>query len=314
MKKILTLALCLLLVASVAFASDLSSLMKSGSENSAVQEAVKSAVKDAVKEGVKEAVTDAVKGAVKEAMDDGKLHGNDQLKTSKLAAQRGTVGQMLAEELLGDKKGELLTTYEKYTDAVMALRQKKVRAIVMDEMPAKRFLRSVDGLMIMPEALSTENYAIGFKKGNSELIEQVNKILNEMKADGSLKAIIEKYYTNDISSFKPENIDLNPGAKNGDLIVGTEAGFAPYELKSGNGFVGIDVEMCAAIAKKLDRKLVIMNMNFDSLPTAVSTGKVDMICAGITVTDERKQNMDFSVDYIEGAKQVALINADDYSK
>lgn len=309
MKKILLFVLCFMLVASVACASDLNSALNDAMKDSltnTVKNEVKSTVKDAVKEGVKE--------GLKAALDDGKLHGIEQLKTSKLAAQRGTVGQSIAEDLLGNKKGDLLTTYEKYVDAVQALRQKKIRAIVMDEMPAKRFLKEVNGLMIMPQELSSENYAIGFKKGNKDLVNSVNSILKQMKSDGSLKAIIEKYYTNDISSFKPENIDFNPNAKNGELVVGTEAGFAPYELKAGNSFVGIDIEMCAAIAKKLDKKLVVLNMNFDSLPTAVSMGKVDMICAGITVTDERKQNMDFSVNYVEGAKQVALINADDYSK
>ena len=247
-----------------------------------------------------------------------KLKTTSQLKTEKLAAQRGTVGQYIAEDLLGDKKGDLLTTYEKYVDAVSALLQGKVRAIIMDEMPAKRFIASVEGLAIMDEALSEENYAMGFKKGNAELVAQVNKALAEIKADGTLDKIFAKYYetflAGDSSSIKPEDIDFNKGAKGGKLVVGTEAGFAPYELKVGSGFIGIDVEMCAAIAKKLDKELVIINMNFDALPMAVSTNKVDLICAGITVTEERKQNMDFSDNYVVGAKQVALVKADDYEK
>ena len=243
-----------------------------------------------------------------------KLKSLSQLKNERLAAQRGTVGQFIAEDLLGDKKSELLTTYEKYVDAVAALRQGKIRAIVMDEMPAKRFLNAVEGLAIMDEALSNESYAIGFKKGNSELVSAVNKALSEMKADGTMAAIFAKYIDGDYSAVKPDDIDFNKGAEGGKLYVGTEAGFAPYELKVGNGFIGIDIEMCANIAKKLGKELVIINMNFDALPTAVSTGKVDMICAGMTVTDERKQNMDFSDDYVTGAKQVALVRADDYEK
>lgn len=247
-----------------------------------------------------------------------KLKTTSQLKTERLAAQRGTVGQYIAEDLLGDMKGELLTTYEKYVDAVSSLLQGKVRAIIMDEMPAKRFLASVEGLAIMNEPLSEENYAMGFKKGNTELLSQVNKALAEIKADGTLDKIFKKYYeiflAGDSSSIKPEDIDFNKGAKGGKLVVGTEAGFAPYELKVGSGFIGIDVEMCAAIAKKLDKELVIINMNFDALPMAVSTNKVDLICAGITVTEERKQNMDFSDNYVVGAKQVALVKADDYEK
>ena len=250
--------------------------------------------------------------AMKQPEKGAKLRYIAQLKTEKLAAQRGTVGQFIAEDMLGDSKGKLLTTFEKYVDAIAALRQGKVRAVVMDEMPAKRYLSEIEGLTVMDKALSEENYAIGFKKGNAELVEQVNKILAEMKADGTLDAIFTRYLAGDYSSVKPEDIDLNKGAKGGKLYVGTEAGFAPYELRVGNGFIGIDVEMCAHIAKKLGKELVILNMNFDALPTAVSTGKVDMICAGITVTDERKENMDFSDNYVVGAKQVAVVRADDY--
>ena len=246
--------------------------------------------------------------------EEGKLKSIDQLKTERLAAQRGTVGQFLAEDLLGDNKGKLLTTFEKYVDAIASLRQGKVRAVVMDEMPAKRFVAEVEGLVIMDEALSEENYAIGFRKGNTELVNQVNAILAEMRADGTLAAIFAKYIDGDYSAVKPEDIDFNKGAKGGKLYVGTEAGFAPYELRVGTGFIGIDVEMCAHIAKKLGKELVIENMNFDALPMAVSTNKVDMICAGITVTDERKENMDFSDNYVVGAKQVAVVRADDYEK
>lgn len=245
-----------------------------------------------------------------------KLTKVEQLKTERLAAQRGTVGQFIAEDLLGEGKGQLLITYEKYSDAVAALQQGRVRAIIMDEMPARRFLNAVEGLAVMADPLSEENYAIAFKKGNDELRDPVNKALAEIKADGTLAAIFEKYYetflAGDASSITPESIDMNKGASGGKLIVGTEAGFAPYELKVGSGYIGIDVEMCAAIAKKLNRELVIENMNFDALPMAVAAGKVDMICAGITVTEERKENMDFSDDYVEGAKQVALVRADDY--
>lgn len=251
------------------------------------------------------------------ADEEAKLKSVNDLKTQKLAAQRGTTGQYIAEDLLGDNKNLLLTTYEKYVDAVAALRQRKIRAVIMDEMPARRFLNEVEGLAIMDEALSEESYAIGFRKGNTELVEAVNKALAEIKADGSLDKIIAKYFEaflgDGSSSIKPEDIDFNKGAKGGTLVVGTEAGFAPYELKVGSSFIGIDIEMCALIAKKLDKELVIENMNFDALPMAVSTNKVDMICAGMTVTEERKENMDFSDNYVN-AKQIALVRAGDYEK
>lgn len=238
-----------------------------------------------------------------------KLSAIGQLKDQKLAAQRGTVGQSLAEDLLGEGHKELLTTYEKYVDAIAALQQGKVRAVIMDEAPAQRFLKSMENLTVMQEPLSEESYAIGFKKGNTELRDRVNAALSAMKADGTLAAIMEKY--NGDAVVKPEDIDLNKGAEGGKLVMGTEAGFAPYELKVGNGYIGIDIEMAAGIAKRLNRELVVENMNFDALPMAVASGKVDMICAGITVTEDRRKNMDFSDNYVEGAKQVAVVRADD---
>ena len=93
-----------------------------------------------------------------------KLSAIGQLKDQKLAAQRGTVGQSLAEDLLGEGHKELLTTYEKYVDAIAALQQGKVRAVIMDEAPAQRFLKSMENLTVMQEPLSEESYAIGFKK------------------------------------------------------------------------------------------------------------------------------------------------------
>lgn len=234
-----------------------------------------------------------------------------------LAAQRGTTGQYIAEDLLGDDASKLLTTYERYADAIAALRSGKVDAVVMDEAPALRFVESTPGLMILDEPLAVESYALGFKKG-SELRAKVDEALTAMKAEGVVEKIIAKY--TEAAQYAggelpdPSTIDLNLKAKGGELVVGTEAGFAPYEIKVGDGYVGIDIEIMAEIARRLDRRLVIENMNFDALPMAVSTGKVDVIAAGLTVTDERKQNMDFSIDYIDGTKQVAVIRAEDHAK
>lgn len=234
----------------------------------------------------------------------------DDLKTMKLSAQRGTVGQTIAEELLGDNKDKQLKTYEKYADAIQALNQGKVQAVIMDEKPAANFVAENDKLVIMQPAIQQESYAIGIKKGNSEMKALADSVIKQMKEDGSLEALFAKY--DDYKNIKPADIDLNTGAAGGKLIVGTEAGFAPYELKVADGYIGIDIELCAAIAKAADKELVIKDMNFDSLPSALNAGQVDMICAGITVTDERKENMDFSENYYEGAKQVAVVLKSEY--
>lgn len=238
-----------------------------------------------------------------------KLTSISQLNNERMAAQRGTVGQFVAEDLIADGSGEL-TTYEKYADAVTALEQGKVRAVIMDERPAKRFVEEKGNMSIMKEPLTIESYAIAIKKDNIELKTQIDDILAEMKTDGTLQAIVDKY--NSDAEVKPEDIDLNVGAAGGKLIMGTEAGFAPYELKVGDGYIGIDIEMAAYIAKKMDKELVIENMNFDSLPSAVNSGKVDIVVAGMTVTPDREENMTFSNPYVEDARQVALVLTENY--
>lgn len=243
--------------------------------------------------------------------EDVKFSVPDDLKAVKIGTQRGTIAEGIARKMLGDKAGEQLTTYEKATDVIAALKLGKIQGAIMDEAPAIQFYKNApDMLTILPDALTTEEYAIGFKKGNAMLRYAVNGALAEIKAEGTLEAIMLKY-KEDPTAPKPEDINFNKGAKGGKLYVGTETGFPPYDIKVGDGFTGIDIEMCAAIAQKLDKELVIIAYPFDSLFMAVNGGKVDMICAGITVNEERKMFTDFSDPY-ENARQVAVVMTKDY--
>ena len=93
----------------------------------------------------------------------------------------------------------------------------------------------------------------------------------------------------------------------GELHMATNAAFPPYESVSDDGgFEGIDVEVATAIAEKLGMTLVVDDMDFSSVITSVQTGKEDIAMAGLTVTDERKQNIDFTDPYAT-AVQVIIV-------
>jgi len=92
----------------------------------------------------------------------------------------------------------------------------------------------------------------------------------------------------------------------GTLTMATNAYFPPYEYYEGDKIVGIDAEIAQAIADKLGLELKIEDMEFDSIITAVSAGKADMGLAGMTVTDERKQNVNFSDTYATGIQVVIV--------
>ena len=79
----------------------------------------------------------------------------------------------------------------------------------------------------------------------------------------------------------------------------TEATFPPYEFLRGQEVVGIDVEICRAVARKLNRPFKAETVDFDSVIPAVISGKADLAAAGITVTEDRKKNVDFSIPYVK---------------
>ena len=95
----------------------------------------------------------------------------------------------------------------------------------------------------------------------------------------------------------------------GVLTMGTNATFPPYEYYDGDDVVGIDAEIAAKLAEKLGMKLEIVVMDFSSIITAVQTGKIDVGVAGMTVTEERLQNVDFTTSYATGV-QVVIVKED----
>lgn len=239
-----------------------------------------------------------------------KLSKKEDLATQKISVQAGTIGESLAKELVGEENEANVESYTLYSDTIMALSSKKVAAALMDIGPAKQFVDNDDKLMILPDQYDVEQYALAIKKGNSELLEKIDAIVAAAKADGTIADLQEKYATTEV---KAADIDLNEGAAGGILTLGTEAGFPPYEMREGDGFIGIDIEIGALIAKELDMELKIENMDFDSLPLALDTGRIDFIAAGMTVTPERELTTDFTQPYIEDARQVIVIRVEDFA-
>ena len=92
----------------------------------------------------------------------------------------------------------------------------------------------------------------------------------------------------------------------GKLIMATNATFPPYEYMEGGKIVGIDAEIAKAIADKLGLELIIDDMEFDAITEAVKNGKADMGLAGMTVTDERLEEVNFSVSYATGVQVIIV--------
>lgn len=114
------------------------------------------------------------------------------------------------------------------------------------------------------------------------------------------------------AATEAEEVDFSAvtTVSDGKLIVGTEAGFAPYEYLVGDEVKGIDMDIAQAIADALGVELEVQNMDFDGALLAVQQGKVDIVAAGVSVSEEREEVMDFSVKYVD-SKDVILVNKAD---
>jgi ABC-type amino acid transport substrate-binding protein len=97
--------------------------------------------------------------------------------------------------------------------------------------------------------------------------------------------------------------------KDGKLVMGTNAYFPPFEMIENGEVVGVDAEMMAEVAKRLNLELEISDMEFESLPEALSTGSIDLIAAGFTVKPDREETMDFTDGYYT-ACQTIIVKAD----
>ncbi len=119
------------------------------------------------------------------------IAGPDDLAGKYIGVQLGTTGDIYASDY--EEEGSTIERYNKGFEAVQAMLQGKIDAVVIDVEPAKVFVAQNEGIKILDEPLTVEEYAIAIKKGNTELLDKVNKALGELKESGELQAIIDKY-------------------------------------------------------------------------------------------------------------------------
>ena len=157
--------------------------------------------------------------------------------------------------------------------------------------------------------LTDEQYAYGVNKDDAELLATVNKVLADLKDSKELDAIVNKYFSNDEANIKTFSAGTEDPSKK-QLVVATNTPFSPFEYKKGDKFCGIDIEIAALIAEEMGAELVIKDMSFESILTAVDTGKADIAMAGLTISEDRKELVNFSDTYYN-ASQVVIVKADD---
>lgn len=121
--------------------------------------------------------------------EDSDITGSDALAGKIIGVQLGTTGDALATEI----KDATVERYNKGLEAVQSLTQGKIDAVVIDQATAEAFVKKTEGIKILEEKMSEEEYAIAIKKGNMELVEKMNEAIKELKEEGKIDEIVAKY-------------------------------------------------------------------------------------------------------------------------
>lgn len=222
------------------------------------------------------------------------------LKDKKIGVQNGTTGEMYVQENFPQAQ---INSFKTGMDAALDLKNGAIDAVVLDELPAKEIVLRNPSLKIIDVDLTTEAYAIAVKKGNTELLNSINKTIATMRSNGDYEKLVNSFMPIEGDIIIPETIGIKSSKK---VKLGTNAAFPPFEYVNGKDIVGFDITMGQYIAKDFNAELEVIDMAFDSLIPGLASGIIDFIAAGMSVTEERKKNVDFSDPYYE-SRQVIIV-------
>ncbi len=174
---------------------------------------------------------------------------------------------------------------------------------------------SVELVAIDAADLLKEDFGIAVKKGDTELMAMVNAVIDEWVADGTMTKYVD-YYDALAKGETPSTDGLQVSWDFGDatevLTVYTESGFAPFEFLSNGEVIGVDIAIMSEVAERNNLKMEVKDVAFDTITTCVKghSGKA-VGAAGITINDERKQEVDFSSIYYSST--LVVVSAKDKS-
>lgn len=209
------------------------------------------------------------------------------------AVPTGTVADQFVLQKFPDAKIKYFNTV---LDCALAVKTGKADAAVYDEPILKNIAAKNEGLVVLKELLFDDQYGFAVQMTNSELKTAIDEVLSEIKANGMYDDMMKRWFPAHGNPAPMPVIELE--GSNGTLVFGTAAVTEPMSFVDENHQVaGFDIEFATYIAKKLGKQLEILDMEFGAMLPALIAGKVDMIGAGLSITEERAKKVLFSESY-----------------
>ncbi len=243
-------------------------------------------------------------GCIKNDIPENRVFSLDDLANKKVGVLVGTTGEIYAADYGTDSTRLHAEKFETLAQAVDALLQGSIDAVLTDDAPAKVFARKNPSLRILNETFKEESYAGIVAKENMGLLDSVNIALIQMRAMGIYDSIFDAYIGGQ-TKYQVESDSVTGPV----LRVATNAEFPPFEFRcKKRGIVGIDIEIARYVANYLGRNLEIIDMDFDDIIDSVRAGGADLGLAAFSVTEERSQIINFT-DHYATSKIVVMVRS-----
>ena len=251
-----------------------------------------------------------------------KITKYEELSGKTVGVKNGTAAQRFLESIK-DKYGFTIKTFDTGDLMNNSLSTGAVNAIMDDKPVIEYAINQGQDLSINMDGEAVGSFAFGVKNGSKYeyLVTEFNEALAQMKKDGSLDQIINKWTNSSKTSSQVTSLASTTSAGQkatpvkSKYVIASDSSFAPFVFQnSSNQYTGIDMDLIKAIAKDQGFEIEITNPGFDAAINAVQSGQADGMIAGMSVTDARKETFDFSDSYytantILGVKESSTISS-----
>lgn len=221
----------------------------------------------------------------------------DQLAGKEFAVPTGTVADQLVTSKIPTAKFKY---FNSVLDAAMAVKAGKVDAAAYDEPILRNIAGKNPGLTVLATPITVDEYGFAVKLGDQATKDAVDAVVREARADGTYQQMRDRWLP---AQGAPGAMPaMLAGDRSGGVLrFGTAAVTEPFSFIDGSQkVVGFDIEIAQRVAARLNKTLEVVNMEFGGMIPALTSGKVDMIGACITITEERKKSVLFSESYYTG--------------
>ncbi len=215
-----------------------------------------------------------------------------------------------ADQMVLDRFPEAgILYFNSVLDCALAVKEGKARATAYDLPVLANIEAKLEGLTVLDEFIMDDQYGFAVRQGDQRLKEAMDRVLSQIQEDGTYKEMQDRWFPKQGEPGPMPDIPLSD--RNGILNFGTAAVTEPMAyVYADEGVIGFDIEYAMRISRDLGMELNIVNMEFGALLPALISGKVDMIGAGLSITEERAKSVLFSEPYYEGGLAVMVKGID----